>query len=325
RENGSLEYEGSFLNGMKDGEGTLYGGSSNKIYTGNFSQGNLLYSDLVGKTTAEAGSMYTGEKTVYTDEEYFVVDMEDIDAVYYGMQNEENLQDAVTVEGVYVLKDSFDYGADIVVHSSSKYINGSGDAISGVIIDSGSFKWDTERYSGFSEYKKYGKFAYLAKLRNGIWRNTGCCLAPMNAYLNSIGLETLGLRMERLCSNALKLAEFLKNVPDMEVNYPALADNPYYELVKEQFGGKGGAILTLRAGSKEKAFKLINNLKYACIATNIGDVRTLVIHAASTIYTHSAEQQRLSAGVYDDTIRISVGIEDIDDLIEDFRQAIEKI
>lgn len=219
----------------------------------------------------------------------------------------------------------FDYGADIVVHSSSKYINGSGDAISGVIIDSGSFKWDTERYSGFGEYKKYGKFAYLAKLRNGIWRNTGCCLAPLNAYLNSIGLETLGLRMERLCSNALKLAEFLETVPDMEVNYPALADNPYYELVKKQFGGKGGAILTLRAGSKERAFKLINNLKYACIATNIGDVRTLVIHAASTIYTHSAEQQRLSAGVYDDTIRISVGIEDIDDLIEDFRQAIEKI
>lgn len=219
----------------------------------------------------------------------------------------------------------FDYGADIVVHSSSKYINGSGDAISGVIIDSGSFKWDTERYSGFSEYKKYGKFAYLAKLRNGIWRNTGCCLAPMNAYLNSIGLETLGLRMERLCSNALKLAEFLETVPDMKVNYPALADNPYYELVKKQFGGKGGAILTLRAGSKERAFKLINNLKYACIATNIGDVRTLVIHAASTIYTHSTEQQRLSAGVYDDTIRISVGIEDIDDLIEDFRQAIEKI
>lgn len=219
----------------------------------------------------------------------------------------------------------FDYGADIVVHSSSKYINGSGDAISGVIIDSGNFKWDTERYSGLREYKKYGKFAYLAKLRNGIWRNTGCCLAPMNAYLNSIGLETLGLRMERLCYNALKLAEYLKTVPDMEVNYPALEDNPYYPLVKEQFGGKGGAILTLRAGSKERAFKLINNLKYASIATNIGDVRTLVIHAASTIYTHSSEQQKLSAGVYDDTIRISIGIEDIDDIIADFKQAIEKI
>lgn len=219
----------------------------------------------------------------------------------------------------------YDYGADIVVHSSSKYINGSGNAISGVIIDSGNFKWDTERYSGLREYKKYGKFAYLAKLRNGIWRNTGCCLAPMNAYLNSIGLETLGLRMERLCYNGLKLAEYLKTVPDMEVNYPALEDNPYYPLVKEQFGGKGGAILTLRAGSKEKAFKLINNLRYASIATNIGDVRTLVIHAASTIYTHSSEQQKLSAGVYDDTIRISIGIEDIDDIIADFKQAIEKI
>ena len=219
----------------------------------------------------------------------------------------------------------FDYGADIVVHSSSKYINGSGNAISGVIIDSGNFKWDTERYSGLREYKKYGKFAYLAKLRNGIWRNMGCCLAPMNAYLNSIGLETLGLRMERLCYNALKLAEYLKTVPDMEVNYPALEDNPYYPLVKEQFGGRGGAILTLRAGSKEKAFRLINNLQYASIATNIGDVRTLVIHAASTIYTHSSEQQKLSAGVYDDTIRISIGIEDIDDIIADFNQAIEKI
>lgn len=219
----------------------------------------------------------------------------------------------------------FDYGADIVVHSSSKYINGSGNAISGVIIDSGNFKWNTERYSGIQEYKKYGKYAYLAKLRNGIWRNTGCCLAPMNAYLNSVGLETLGLRMESICSNALQLAKFLKTVPGIEVNYPALADNPYHKLVNEQLGGKGGGILTLRAGNKEKAFRLINNLKYACIATNIGDVRTLVIHPASTIYTHSTDQQKLSAGVYEDTIRVSVGIEDANDLIEDFRQAIEKI
>lgn len=219
----------------------------------------------------------------------------------------------------------FDFGADIVVHSSSKYINGSGNSISGVIVDSGKFKWDKNRYSGFAEFEKYGKFAYLAKLRNGIWRNTGACLAPMNAYLNSVGLETLGLRMERLCSNALQLAEFLKTVPGMEVNYPALKDNPYYELVQKQFGGKGGAILTLRTGSKERSFKLINSLKYAVIATNIGDVRTLVIHAASTIYTHSTDEQKFSAGVYDDTIRISIGIEDASDLIEDFKQAIDKL
>jgi O-acetylhomoserine (thiol)-lyase len=213
-------------------------------------------------------------------------------------------------------------GADIVVHSSSKYINGSGDAISGVIIDSGSFAWDTEKYPGLKEYRQYGKFAYLAKLRGGIWRNTGCCLAPMNAFLNSIGLETLGLRMERLCDNALQLAEFLDKTEGVEVNYPGLPENPYYPLVQKQLSGKGGAILTLRAGSKERAFKLINNLKYATNATNIGDVRTLVIHTASTIYTHNTPEQQRNAGVYEDTIRISIGIEDIEDLIEDFAQAI---
>ena len=218
----------------------------------------------------------------------------------------------------------FEYGADIVVHSSSKYINGGGNAISGIIIDSGNFKWDYERYPALAEYKKYGKFAYLAKLRNGIWRNIGCCLAPMNAFLNSIGLDTLGLRMERLCDNALQLAQFLESYDDIEVNYPALKSSPYYDLVSEMFGGKGGAILTIRTGSKERAFKLANNLEYAINATNIGDVRTLVIHPDSTIYAHSSQERKHCAGVYEDTLRISVGIEDVEDLIEDFRQAIEK-
>ena len=217
------------------------------------------------------------------------------------------------------------YGADIVVHSSSKYINGSGDAISGVIIDSGNFKWDTDRYTGFKEYKKLGKFAYLAKLRNGMWRNVGCCLAPMNAFLNSIGLETMGLRVERLCENALQLAQFLDTYEGIEVNYPALPKSPYYSLAQQLLGGKGGAILTIRAGSKDRAFKLMNNLKIPLIATNIGDVRTLVIHPASTIYVHSSEEKKVNAGVYNDTIRISVGIEDIDDLKEDFSQAIDKL
>jgi len=146
----------------------------------------------------------------------------------------------------------------------------------------------------------------------------------MNAFMNTVGMETLGLRMERICSNAKQLAEYLESRKDVTVNYPALQSSPYYDLVQSQFGGKGGAILTIRAGSKEKAFRLINHLQFAVNATNIGDVRTLVIHPASTIYTHSSEQQKRSAGVYDDTIRVSVGIEDIDDLIADFAQAIEQ-
>lgn len=219
----------------------------------------------------------------------------------------------------------FDFGADIVVHSSSKYINGSGSAISGLIIDSGNFPWDYARYKGLEEYRRFGKFAYIAKLRNGIWRNVGCCVAPQTSFLNSLGLETLGLRMDRLCSNALQLSEFLQGFDGVSVNYPALKSSPYYDLVQKQLGGRGGAILTIDAGTKERAFKLINGLKYATIATNIGDIRTLVIHPESTIFTHSSKEQKEHAGIFEGTIRVSIGIENIEDLKEDFEQAIKKI
>ena len=217
------------------------------------------------------------------------------------------------------------HGADVVIHSSSKYINGGGNSISGVIVDGGSFNWDREKYPVFREYSNFGKFALLLRLRNDVWRNTGGCLSPFNAYMNLIGLNTLGLRMERSCDNAMKLAQFLDTLSGIEVNFPALSTSPYFCVAQKYFGGKGGAILTIRAGSKERAFRFINALKYALIATNIGDVKTLVIHPESTIYTNCTQQQKLSAGVYDDTIRISVGIEDIDDLTEDFRQAAESL
>lgn len=216
-------------------------------------------------------------------------------------------------------------GADIVVHSSSKYINGSSNSISGVIIDSGKFQWDAQRYPGFAKYEKFGPFSYLAKLRNGLWRNAGACLSPMNAYMNVLGLETLGLRMERICANAKALAEALDSLDGVSVNYPMLKGNPYHELTASQLHGMGGGILTLRAGSKERAYKLMDALQYAHIATNIGDVRTLVIHPASTIYIHSTDEQKRAAGVFDDTIRVSVGIEDAGDLIEDFTRAIENL
>ncbi|MDR0862504.1 MAG: aminotransferase class I/II-fold pyridoxal phosphate-dependent enzyme [Oscillospiraceae bacterium] len=216
-----------------------------------------------------------------------------------------------------------DFGAAIVVHSSSKYINGSGNSISGVIVDGGRFKWDFERFPALAKYKQMGKLAFTARLRQDTWRNFGACLAPENAYLNVLGLETLGLRMERLCGNALALARALEADPNIAaVNYPGLSSSPYKSLTDAQMKrGAGGAILTIRAGSRDRAFRLLNNLKYATIATNIGDVRTLVIHPASTIYIHSTEEQKANAGVYDDLIRVSVGIEDADDLIADFKQA----
>ncbi|MCM1114963.1 MAG: aminotransferase class V-fold PLP-dependent enzyme [Clostridium sp.] len=215
------------------------------------------------------------------------------------------------------------FGADIVIHSSSKYINSNGSAISGVIIDSGNFKWNNGRFDVMGDYLKYGKGAFTARLRNSVWRDIGACLAPMNAYLNINGIETLGIRMERICKNAQLLAEHLKTLRYVkEVNYPGLKDSPYYPVINKQFNhGFAGGILTIRVESKEKAFTVINNLKYALNVSNIGDTKTLVVHPASTIFAHSSEEEKAAAGVYDDLIRISVGIEDIEDIIADFENA----
>ena len=215
-------------------------------------------------------------------------------------------------------------GADIVVHSSSKYINGSSDAISGILVCGKGLKWDPDRYPGLAPYRKFGPFAYIAKLRNGLFRNTGACLAPQNAFLKNLGLETLGLRMQRQCDNALELARFLQSLGgDIEVNYPGLEESPYHEIAKKQFRNGYGAIVTVRTGSKEKAFSIINSLKIPLIISNIGDTKTLVIHPESTIAAHISDEEKQQSGVFEDLIRISVGIEDIEDLKEDFKQAIE--
>ncbi len=229
-----------------------------------------------------------------------------------------------TVATAYLVK-PLEQGADIVMNSSSKYINGNSDAISGVITDSGKFKWDTDKYPGMKDFKKFGPYAYTAKLRNGLFRNTGACLAPQNAFLNIIGIETLGLRMERICDNAIKLAEFFQNeYSDITVNYPGLESSKWHDIAVSQLKNGFGGIITIRTGSKERAFKIMNALKLPLIISNIGDTKTLVIHPESTLNVHSTEEEKVTAGVFDDLIRISVGIEDIKDLIEDFRQAIEQ-
>lgn len=229
-----------------------------------------------------------------------------------------------TVASPYLIQ-PIAYGADIVVHSSSKYINGNSDAISGILTWSGKFQWD-ERYPGLQPYKQFGPFAYIAKLRNGIFRSTGACLSPQNAFYNLLGLETLGLRVQRACDNAMSLAIFLKDLrEDIEVHYPGLEDDPYHELAKKQFHDRYGAIITIRVGSKQKAFQIINSLTIPLILSNIGDTKTLVIHPASTIAAHLSKAEQEQSGVFDDLIRISVGIEDIEDLKADFEKAFLEI
>ena len=230
-----------------------------------------------------------------------------------------------TTATTYLVK-GIDLGADIIINSASKYINGNSNSISGVITDSGNFKWTVEKYPIMKDYVRFGKFAFSAKLKNDTFRNLGCCVSPMNSYYNSLGLETLSLRMERHCSNALALAESLEGLDGVrEVVYPMLKSSPYYDIANSQFNGKGGGILTLRLFTKERAFAFINQLKYAINITNIGDTKTLVIHPSSTIYAHSNEEEQAKAGVYDDLIRVSVGIEDIEDLKQDFKDALDYV
>ena len=174
------------------------------------------------------------------------------------------------------------------------------------------------------DWKKFGPYALTSKLRQNILMDMGPCLSPMNAFLNSIGMETLGLRMERQCSNALQLAAALEHMDGVvSVNYPGLASSPWHETASRVLQGGYGAILTIRLGNREKAFQVINRLRYAVNITNVGDIRTLVVHPRSTIYAHTPAEACEHAGVTEDLLRISVGIEDIEDLVEDFAQAVQ--
>jgi O-acetylhomoserine (thiol)-lyase len=174
-----------------------------------------------------------------------------------------------------------------------------------------------------ADYQKFGPFAYTAKLRNGLFRNMGACMAPQTAFYNLLGLETLGLRMERACYNADRLAKELEQLPGIEVNYPGLESSPWHTTAEKLLEGGYGAILTFRVGSKARAFAIMNALKIPQIVSNIGDTKTLIVHPESTLNAHSTDQEKIDAGVYDDMIRVSVGIEDVEDLITDFKEAIE--
>ena len=218
-------------------------------------------------------------------------------------------------------------GADIIIHSTSKYINGTGSAIGGAIIDCGSFDWDRDTYPHFEPFvKKYRAFAFTARARKLIHKDFGACAAPMNSFLLTEGIETLALRMERHCENALKLAHFLNNHPKVAwVNYPGLPDSPWHETALRQFGGRFGALLSFGLADRESAFRTINGLRLAKNLANIGDAKTLVIHPASTICADFGPEEKALMGVSEEMVRVSVGIEAIDDIIDDFSAALDTI
>lgn len=230
-----------------------------------------------------------------------------------------------TLTTPYLLK-AKDVGAALVVHSTTKYISGNGSTIGGIVVDTGIYDWSKHASSELKELSsQYGsENAFLYLLRRNIVQNTGSYCSPFNAFLQLLGVETLALRMQKHCSNALQLAEHLAGDSRIvSVNYPGLKSSPYHRTAKSQFGDRFGGLLTLRFGLKEKCFRFIDSLKLAKNLANLGDAKTLVIHPGSTIYHDCNDKEKTAAGVYDDMVRVSVGIESIKDIVDDFDRAIQ--
>ena len=233
----------------------------------------------------------------------------------------------------YICK-PFDFGADIAVYSATKYLGGHGTSSAGIIVDSGNFDWSKcspvagadASYHGLDFAKAFGKAAYLAKIRAGLNRDIGAIISPFNSFLVLQGLETLHLRVPRHNENAFAVAKYLKGNKNVSwVNYPGFEDNKEHAKAKKYFSGYGGPLVGFGVkGGVEQSKKFINSLQLIAHVTNLGDTRTLATHPASTTHQQLSEAERLSAGVTPDFIRLSVGIENIDDIIADIEQALEK-
>ncbi len=232
----------------------------------------------------------------------------------------------------------FEYGADIVVHSATKFIGGHGTAIGGVIVDSGKFDWEASgrfpsltepnpSYHGISFTKAVGAAAFVTKIRAILLRDTGATLSPFHAFLFLQGLETLSLRVERHVENTKKVIEYLTKHPKVEsVNHPSLPDNPTNAIYKKYFPNGGGSIFTFEVkGGAQEAKRFIDNLQIFSLLANVADVKSLVIHPASTTHSQLSDEELAEQGIKPNTVRLSIGTEHIDDIIEDLEEAFKAI
>ena len=232
----------------------------------------------------------------------------------------------------------FEHGADIVTHSTSKYMDGHANVLGGVIIDGGTFDWEAsgkfpelttadESYHGVVYTKQFGNAAFITKARVQLLRDFGSTMAPISAYLLNLGLETVALRIRKHSDNALEVAKFLETQPQvLWVNYPGLASSPYHHLAEKYLPqGASGVVSFGVKGGREAAMKLMNSLRLAQIVVHVADARTCVLHPASTTHRQLTDQQLADSGIGPEFIRFSVGIEDVRDIIADLQQALQQI
>lgn len=231
-----------------------------------------------------------------------------------------------------------EHGADIIIHSTTKYADGHASSLGGMVIEAGNFDWGaSNKYPGLTEpddsyhglrfYEKFGKTAFTVKMRTTMLRDFGCTMSPMNAYLTHQGLQTLHLRMERHSQNALTLAQYLEKHPQVDwVTYPGLASDSSYALASMYMPKGAGGVLSFGVkGGRAKGEAFLENLELSSIVVHVGDIRTSVLHPASTTHRQLTEEQQIAGGIRPELIRVSVGIENIEDIREDFERALERL
>ena len=284
---------------------------------------NVKYADLTDASSID-GIIDNRTKIIFletiTNPQLEIADIKALSEV--ARRNKILLVADTTITPPYLFN-SREFGVDIEVLSSTKYISGGATSVGGLIIDNGTFDWlNNDKLK--EDAKKQGPHTLVVKLKREVYRNLGACLSPHNAYLQSLGLETLALRADKSCSNTLALAEYLEKQPEINnVNYPGLKSSKYNDISRIQFPNGAGALLTFTLDSKEDCFKFINQLRVIRRATNLNDNKTLILHPASTIFCEYSTELREEMGVSDTLIRLAVGIEDIEDLVDDITQAME--
>ena len=321
--------------------------SSSAIYGGSF--------NLLNKTMREMGIDITFVSPDATDEELDNAFKENTRCVFgetisnpsLNVLDLEQFANAAHRHGVPLIIDNtfatpancrpFEFGADIVIHSTTKYMDGHAVALGGVIVDSGNFNWDNgkypmltepdESYHGISYTGRFGKMAYIVKARAHLMRDLGCMMSPNTAFLLDLGLQTLTLRMEKHCSNACKVAAWLKENPKVAwVEYPGLADNKDAARVQKYLpNGTCGVISFGLVSGREGAVRFMDSLKLASIETHVADCHTCVLHPASTTHRQMTDEQLVAGGVRPDLLRFSVGIENPADIIADIQQALDQL
>ena len=318
---------------------TLYGGTHNLF-------ANTLTDSGITTTFVDGSDVQNFEKAIQSNTK--AIYLESLGNPNCDIIDLEAVSEIAHKNGIPVIVDStfstpylfrpLEHGADVVVHSATKFIGGHGTVLGGVIIDGGKFDWaQNDKFPGLSQpnnsyhgivfTEAVGNLAYITKIRTTLLRDTGATLSPFNSFLLLQGLETLSLRIERHVENALKVVEFLKNHPQVEsVNHPSVTDGKQQELYKKYYPNGGGSIFTFEIkGGEEAAVKFCESLKLFSLLANVADLKSLVIHPASTTHSQLSSEELLSCGIKPNTIRLSIGTEHIDDIIADLEQGFEAV